>query len=333
MAETKTTNIVRPEKYTKYMQDEPSIYSTAFYKAGIIQTSADLNNQVATGGKTFNFPFFQNLANITGGSEVLSESASLSRNPITADKQTARRLERGINFAVNDLAKFASGEDPIQAIARQINDFWVQDQNDSVISIMKGVFADNVANDSSDLVNDISIADGNTATSANKISASAVIDTKMKLGDMSKKLTSIAMRSEIYANLLKLNLVDFQPTNVQNIGWGTYLGMTVIVDDQLPKVAGGVSGYVYSTWLFAPGVIGYGEAYNKLSNEYDRDSEAGIDILVSRKITSIHPAGMAWQESSVGGNSPTDNELATAANWDRVFEKKNIGFVELKTNG
>jgi hypothetical protein len=43
----------------------------------------------------------------------------------------------------------------------------------------------------------------------------------------------------------------------------------------------------------------------------------------------MHPRGFAWTESSVAGETPTPAEVQDGANWNRVFEKKNIRIVKI----
>ena len=145
-------------------------------------------------------------------------------------------LMRGKAWGVNDLATALSGADPMKAIGDLVAEYWARKEQATLISVLKGVFADNSDNDSGDHIKNISIADGDAAADANKISADAIIDASYLLGDSAGKLTAIAVHSTVYARLLKLNLVDTDPTNEQNIGWGVYLGKTVIVDDSCPRV-------------------------------------------------------------------------------------------------
>jgi hypothetical protein len=98
-----------------------------------------------------------------------------------------------------------------------------------------------------------------------------------------------------YSKLQALNLIDFTPDNVQNVGFGTYLGKTVIVDDGCPVVAGGVSGFKYATDLFGAGAVGYGDGAAPVPTETDRDSLAGEDILINRRHFILHPRGIAFQ--------------------------------------
>lgn len=51
---------------------------------------------------------------------------------------------------------------------------------------------------------------------------------------------------------------------------------------------------------------------------------SGQQILHSRVNLAIHPAGFAWVEGTIAGDSPTIAELSAAAHWDRVVERKAV---------
>ena len=65
----------------------------------------------------------------------------------------------------------------------------------------------------------------------------------------------------------------------------------------------------------------------------ETQSNAGIETLVERKQWVIHPEGYAWTETTVTGLSPTVAEVALPANWNRQFERENVGIAFLITNG
>ena len=107
--------------------------------------------------------------------------------------------------------------------------------------------------------------------------------------------------------------------------------MTVIVNDKMPVSSGD-----YTTVMFQPSAFGYGESSNGIIPvEMDRNAGtgAGIDELYSRTQFAMHPNGFSWLNASVAdpNDIPTTAELALAVNWNRVFEKKNCGFVALVT--
>lgn len=88
---------------------------------------------------------------------------------------------------------------------------------------------------------------------------------------------------------------------------------------------------IYTTYLFAKGSIGRGEGtpVDFVPYETDRDSLAGEDFLISRRAFVLHPMGVRWVGHSEGV-TPSNAELATGANWERVYEDKNIGIVAIK---
>jgi hypothetical protein len=46
----------------------------------------------------------------------------------------------------------------------------------------------------------------------------------------------------------------------------------------------------------------------------------------------MHPRGVKFTSASVAGANPTNAELATAANWIRVWENKNVPVVAVTHN-
>lgn len=53
-------------------------------------------------------------------------------------------------------------------------------------------------------------------------------------------------------------------------------------------------------------------------------------MLVNRRHFILHPRGVAFQNDSVAGASPTNAELATGTNWARVYDNKLIRIVQFK---
>lgn len=327
MAVTRLADIIVPEVFYNYVVNETPEKSLLF-KSGIVQT--DPRVIVPDGGDTVKMPYFNDL---DGDPEPIQSDFALTPGKITTGQDIARVLEFGRAWSAEDLAAELAGADPMQAIAGRVVAYWDRQYQKILLKALDGVFADNVANDGADLVNDIAIEDGANAAAANKISAEAVLDTAQLLGDAKGNFTAIGMHSVIHTALQKQNLIEFIPDSRADVGFGTYLGKTIIVDDGLPVVAGGVSGFKYTTYLFASGAVGYAEGQPKTPVETDRNSLKGEDILIHRRKFILHPRGIKFTEGAVVGAMPTLDELANALNWDRVYDKKKIRVVKLVTNG
>jgi hypothetical protein len=331
MAETRLTNIVIPEVFTGYSL-EPSIYKSRFYLSGVISENPAISGLLAGGGTTFQLPFWKD---VSGGSgDVPSETVAATVDPVTSGKQIARRQLREKHWGANDITAVTAGEDPVNAIAQMVTGYWAQAYDQLAIKTLQGVFADNIANDSGDLVNDISGGAGAAAV----FNDSAVIDAQAKLGENGTvgradlnggDFVAIVVHPSTYAVMRKANLIDFVPIGDQQRPVGFYMGMQVIVDRNAPVDTG-----VYDTYIVKSGALQFGQSsVGYLPTELDRDATVGfgIDNLITRRVFAMHPAGLQWTNNTVtGGISPSDANLALAANWDRVFNKENIGVVMLR---
>ena len=308
----KISDIIVPEVFNPYLVQEVNRLDT-FMAAGIIETDASLDALATSGGLMIQMPYFNDL---TGDSEELSDSASLTVGGITTGQDAARLQMRGKAWGANELAAALSGADPMAVIASKVAKFWVGERSKILFKSLAGIETTANAN-----VHDISALVGDLAV----ISASTVIDAKQKLGDNASKLVAIGMHSATYSKLQKDNLIVYLTASDGLVNIPTYLGYKVVIDDTCP-VAGGV----YTSYLFGGGVFGLGNGAAPTPTEVDRDSLAGEDILINRQHFILHPRGIKWTEVAVAGKTPTLAELATATNWSKVYDTKNIKLVIFK---
>jgi hypothetical protein len=311
---TKIADVIVPEVFNPYVVQKTAELS-AFAQAGVIANDPAFDALATAGGKLINMPFWSDL---TGDDEVLSDSTPLTPGKITAGQDVATLLMRGRAWKANDLATALSGSDPMAAIGDLVAAYWARQEQKTLINTLKGVFlAASMAGNKSDI-------SGAVDPAVAEFTASTFIDAAYKLGDAESKLTAIAMHSATFASLRKQNLIDYV-FDSDNKPIATYMEKRVIVDDGMP-VAGGV----YSTYLFGAGAIAKGNGAAPVPTETDRDSLQGDDILINRQHFILHPRGVAFQAASVAGSSATNAELATASNWVRAYENKNIRIVEFK---
>ncbi|MCP3680465.1 MAG: hypothetical protein GY782_09550, partial [Gammaproteobacteria bacterium] len=104
--------------------------------------------------------------------------------------------------------------------------------------------------------------------------------------------------------------------------------MEVIVDKNLPILS--TTPNVYLTVIYKAGALQFGQSsarYEPTSIERVEGVGMGVTEIHTRRVFAIHPAGSAWLNASVAGVSPTDIELATAANWDRAYNQENMRMV------
>ncbi|MFB5065988.1 MAG: coat protein [Candidatus Wallacebacter cryptica] len=315
---TKTiiSDVIVPEVFNPYVIQRTAELS-AFYQSGIIARTPELDRLASSGGRLLNMPFWEDLE---GDDEVLSDTEALTVGKITAAQDVAALLARGRAWSVNDLAKALSGDDPMAAIGDLVADYWARRFQAILIKTLDGIFGDTATGMDTNK-HDISSEDGDAAV----IDAKTAIDAIYKLGDSYDKLTGFAMHSATVAKLAKADLIEYIKPSEGEPDVPTFLGKRVIVDDGSPASSG-----VYTTYIFGAGAFGWGEGGAPVPTETARKALAGDDILIHRRHFILHPRGVAFQNASVSGPTPSNTELANYENWKRVYEPKNVRIVQFK---
>ena len=90
---TLRSDIIIPEVFTPYVIEQTT-QRDAFLASGVVQPMAELNAS-EDGGDFVQVPFYK--ANLSGDFERLTDSSSLTPGKITADKQVAAVLHRGVH--------------------------------------------------------------------------------------------------------------------------------------------------------------------------------------------------------------------------------------------
>ncbi len=292
-----------------------------------------------TGGKTGVMPEFMPLTFDEPGYSTDNPADTSTPANISSQSMSYRLASRAKSWSTMDLAVDLQlgPQSALDAITNRVGGYWAFDRQARIINSMRGIVADNIANDSSDMINNIATDAAGTPAAAELVSADAILDAQQTIGD--KQATSfgaIAMHSVVYNRLRKQQQIDFIRDADNNTLFSTFQGMRVVVSDHLPAISG-TNRINYHTYLFGTALIGAGSG--RLSNptaverKEDAGNGAGQEILYSRQSDVLHPYGFTWTDTTVAGDFPTYAELALAANWSRVRERKNIPFAVLITNG
>jgi hypothetical protein len=337
MAITQITDVIVPDEFTAYIVQN-TVEKTALAQASVMQRNALMTQQLSAGADSFSVPHWLDLGN--DEANIADDSATASTPyKLTSGKQVVRKSFLHNSWSAMNLASELSGDNALARIQSRAAAYWDRQVQRRLVATLKGILADNEANDSGDMLHDIT---GEAGTAAN-FSATAVIDAAATLGDGMDGVTAIAMHSDIYARALKNDLITTIPDSAGGF-IRTFRGLAIIVDDSLPKAtvvtAVGppeVSHVEYVTVLFGPGAVGYGltepriAAGTEVENLPSAGRGGGQQVLHSRINLAVHPLGFKWLEGSVASVSPTIAELALAANWDRVMERKAVPLAFLRS--
>lgn len=330
MALTQIADVIVPEVFTAYMLKE-TMEKAGVFTSGLVVPDGHMAQLLSGGGRLFNHPFWNDLDNT--GSTVVDDDPShvITAAKITATKMQFVRQFRARAWSTADLSAELAGDNPMARIVSRVSAYWAREFNRLTVSTLNGLINDNVANNSGDMVYVAGVGVGGSTTATDGITAEYILETKQTMGDAAESLEIIVMHSRIYTNLQQQQLIVFIPPARGEVKIPTYLGYRVVVSDTVP-----VSGLQYTSYLTAPGVIGYAEKPPAKPVESYRlpltGYGAGTESLVTRRQFGLHPYGFNWSDGSCAGEFPTTAELELDANWQRKYpERKQVPIAVLIT--
>lgn len=336
MATTRISDIYEPTIFNQGV-DEASTAANAFYQSSVMQRDGQLDNYASGAGRIVELPYYKPLADVEPNYSSDDPAVSSTPNKMTGGLQVARKAFMNQSWSAMDLSRELALKDPLEGVTQKIGVYWATQIQRRVIQSMMGVLANNVASNDSDMVYSVATDDAGAPGAAEKISGEAVLAAKQTMGDAAGMLQGIAMHSVLKTSLQSQNLIDYERDPESGLLYPTYLGYRVIEDDGMPAVQG-TNRITYTCALFGTGAFlwGYAEPAD-MASEIDRKPETGNgggqEIIYSRRQDIIHPVGFQFTSSSVAGESSTLAELATAGNWDRTYERKNVPLAFLQVNG
>lgn len=210
------------------------------------------------------------------------------------------------------------GVDFMDNVAKQVAEYWQDIDQDTLLAILKGVFAMASAKGAEFVTKHTYTVDGPMeATSLNSATAQAC-------GDRKKKFSMIFLHSVVATNLENLNLIaHLKYTDkdgvTRDLELYTWNGKLVVVDDGMPVDESGDTP-VYTSYVLGEGAISFEDIGAKVPYEMARDpkTNGGQDTLYTRQRKAFAPFGISYEKVQQASLSPTDAELANGANWDLV---------------
>ena len=206
-----------------------------------------------------------------------------------------------------------------------------------------GIYGDNVANDGSDMVNDISVDTVGEVSAASMFNKNSFIDAVMSMGDRFDELAAIMVHPVVYATLRKSDDAEDVYDADGRFLFTSYMNHRLIIEENATLVtdasgtASGDTPDYYLSILFGQGAFAYGQSLPRNAMEMDRyilqGNGGGTEVIVERQNWIIHPMGYDFNSSSISGQSASWAELDNAVEWNRKVARKNIPLAFLRTNG
>ncbi|SED30393.1 hypothetical protein SAMN04490185_3217 [Pseudomonas frederiksbergensis] len=289
---------------------------TAVFESGIITKSPELDAIAQNGQGTSEISYWQDLdadeePNISNDNpDDLGEVGKAEQGSMRA-----RTLYLNKGYGVADLTSELANSEPMQHIRNRFGTYWTRRWQRYLLGAARGVIASNILNDAGDMVVDAGAT----------ISAGAFQDAAFTSGDAADVFAAIGVHSVVMNQMVKQDLIEYLRDSDGKIILATYLGKPVFMDDSLVYGPGR-----YLSVFFGQGAFGYGEGNPTVPVELERKASGGngggAEVLWERKTLILQPAGFSWKGSTNQNLSPTAAQYAAAANWERVFDRKQVPF-------
>ncbi len=326
MAVTSIAAIWTPQVAATYMTLD-ALEKTAIADSGVLATTTEMTQLLNARKPKIELPYWNDL-------DASIEPIYSTDNPadiavplaVTTGDMQAYVANVNEGWSAASLVRELTSQDPLRALVQgRINTYWQRQAQRRLVASLIGVYRENVLNGASDMVTDASTLN---------LGSDIIIDAEASMGDNLDKLGIIIVHSKKYADLQKANQITFVPDSDQKVRIPVYQNKRVVVDDSMPNLGTEIAPQ-YLTIVAGAGAIGYafGQPYNAETVDYV-DAQAnggGVETLWTRRKMIVHPLGYSFTAATVTGNTtevkafaPSWADLALAANWERVVERKAV---------
>ena len=219
--------------------------------------------------------------------------------------------------------KVAGGFGPIRYEPSQMT--WLEKPTTEGIEVASRNFAEALLKDQlNTAIAALVAAISNQASATNDVSATAGINygtmngAHAKFGDRSGDLVAQIMTGAVYHKLIGANLTNTpQLFQAQGVRVVDILGKAVIVTDAPGLYVAGAPNKDFVLSLVPDAAI-VSDGADLISNIETKNGQTRIETTMQVDYTfGLGLKGYTWDETN-GGKSPTDAELATGSNWDKV---------------
>ena len=240
--------------------------------------------------------------------------------------QYATIIHRGFQYAADDLTTLGIGEDPLLHLRNQLSQAINKRFTGRFVNQMEGLFAVALAANSLD-----KSSGAPTADETNYLTASSVTEAKYLLGERGQSLTTLAVHPLVAAYMEQVGMLTFSTSalsaqgavtwggggvGVSNTQVGTFAGLNVIVDSQVPSGLGGAgNAQGFACYLMGPGAVGQADQVG-LQIETGRNISSLQNEIVVHYHHSYHVLGTSWAAST---DNPDNTALALGSNWSLAY--------------
>lgn len=322
---THLSDVIVPEVFGNYVLNT-ALKTNRFVQSGILTPDPDLGPRLLDAGTKITVPFINDLS---GDPDNWTDTDDIEVNQLTSGKQLGLKFYQTKAFGYTSLSQMISGA-PIQTtIGNRFANFWTRADEKMLLAVLNGVMGVSK-------VKNAKFYDATTKTPTDAaFSAKGFIAAIGLMGDLQDTtLGAIAVNSATYSMMKMQNLIEtIQPANGA-LPFEAYNGLRIVLDDDIPVDLTNKQKPTTTSYIFAPGAVRYSSILASTETKYDPIKEGGTDIIVQKRVGTIHVAGTSVKTSFAPAKStfPTMDEFSKSTTWEVVdgIDPRAIGVVAYK---
>lgn len=319
-----------PQAFGKYVERIPKTRKNELIKSGVLKGNQEIRNAFSTqtGTAYAVLPMYGRIGgavqNYDGETDMQPQGSTTYERGVVVVGRMGSWVEKDFSTDIT------GGVDFMDNVASQVSEYFEDVDQDTLLSILKGIFAMTGAKNLEFVNNhtlDITGEEGEKGYAGATTLNTAI---QKASGDKKAKFTMAIMHSTVATNLENLQLLAYlkytDANGVQrDLTMASWNGRIVLIDDNMPveeiEDSEGIEAHTkYTTYILGDGAIDYENVGVKVPFEMDRNpaKNGGQDTLYARQRKVFAPYGISYTKKSQAKLSPTDEELANGANWELV---------------
>lgn len=320
MAQTTLANTIIPEVFANYVTNL-STKTNRLITSGILTPDPSLGGQLLAPGDMINMPYINDIADASDA-QAWTDTEDIAVDNLTTGEQWAFKFRQAKSFGWTDISQLVSGA-PIQATAAsRFGTYWNHQDQKLLLALLTGIF------DNSKIAT-AKLYDGTTGSDT--FGPKGFLAAISRMGDLQdQSFAKILVNSAVYSEMKAQQMLDtnIQP-NQQVTPFGTYNGMTIVVDDDLPVYKDGST----VSYIIGNGAIGYSTAQPGNAVEVYREpqKQGGRESIINRRVVTMHVLGTSAAKAfKPAGQTATMDEIKKGTTWDSIVDPRNIRVVQYK---
>lgn len=324
--------------FTDYMQEQ-SCLNNLILASGILQYDPIMERTLGNSGNVGTTPIF---LPVDGEEDALNDDGETNNTPtqLKGSKQMFMAVARMKAWSEKTYVRYLTGKSPLHNLADNlVVPYWINQWEKVLLNITKGIMGvEGMATHKTDL--SVNSEETTTITEANKINLTTHIDVGQKaLGDKRSRFALFVAHSQVVANYKKIEMLEnkkfFSPILGADITVPMIGNMIVLETDTGTSETDSKGITKYHSYMFGRGVFLTCDklVHRPYGAKYDDEENGGVEKIYTKQAKVIHPNGFSIKATNIAKESPTNAELANPANWELVFNHKNVAIAEIISNG